>query len=219
MAFELPPLPYDYAALEPHIDEQTMRIHHGKHHQTYVDKANEALAGTQWEDAPVEEVLSSIDPEQQKPLRNNAGGHANHSLFWTIMSPNGGGEPEGDLLAAIQDAFGDAASLRQNDRFVVVLKVTETDAKYARLLLVDQLPAGWEIDNPNLVDGGSLSGLSWLKRDVEPTATEYRDDRFVAAIDRSSGQPAFFTLAYIARAVDPGRYVHPPATVEDIPIS
>jgi superoxide dismutase, Fe-Mn family len=113
MAFELPPLPYDYAALEPHIDEQTMRIHHGKHHQTYVDKANEALAGTQWEDAPVEEVLSSIDPEQQKPLRNNAGGHANHSLFWTIMSPNGGGEPEGPLRAAIEDAFGDVASLRQ----------------------------------------------------------------------------------------------------------
>ena len=113
MAFELPPLPYDYAALEPHIDEQTMRIHHGKHHQTYVDKANEALAGTEWEDAPVEEVLSAIDPEQQKPLRNNAGGHANHSLFWTIMSPDGGGEPEGELRAAIEDAFGDAASLRQ----------------------------------------------------------------------------------------------------------
>ncbi len=113
MAFELPPLPYDYAALEPHIDEQTMRIHHGKHHQTYVDKANEALAGTEWEDAPVEEVLSAIDPEQQKPLRNNAGGHANHSLFWTIMSPDGGGEPEGELRAAIEDAFGDVASLRQ----------------------------------------------------------------------------------------------------------
>ena len=113
MAFELPPLPYDYAALEPHIDEQTMRIHHGKHHQTYVDKANEALAGTEWEDAPVEEVLSAIDPEQQKPLRNNAGGHANHSLFWTIMSPNGGGEPDGELRAAIDDAFGDSASLRQ----------------------------------------------------------------------------------------------------------
>ena len=113
MAFELPPLPYDYAALEPHIDEQTMRIHHGKHHQTYVDKANEALAGTQWAEAPVEEVLSSIDPEQQKPLRNNAGGHANHSLFWTIMGPNGGGEPEGELRAAIEDAFGDVASLRQ----------------------------------------------------------------------------------------------------------
>jgi superoxide dismutase, Fe-Mn family len=113
MAFELPPLPYDYAALEPHIDEQTMRIHHGKHHQTYVDKANEALAATEWEDAPVEEVLSAIDPEQQKPLRNNAGGHANHSLFWTIMSPGGGGEPEGELRAAIDDAFGDVASLRQ----------------------------------------------------------------------------------------------------------
>jgi Fe-Mn family superoxide dismutase len=113
MAFELPPLPYDYAALEPHIDEQTMRIHHGKHHQTYVDKANEALAGTEWEDVPVEEVLSAIDPEQQKPLRNNAGGHANHSLFWTIMSPSGGGEPEGELRAAIEDAFGDVASLRQ----------------------------------------------------------------------------------------------------------
>ena len=113
MAFELPPLPYDYAALEPHIDEQTMRIHHGKHHQTYVDKANEALAGTEWEDAPVEEVLSAIDPEQQKPLRNNAGGHANHSLFWTIMSPDGGGEPQGDLRAAIEDAFGDVGSLRQ----------------------------------------------------------------------------------------------------------
>jgi Fe-Mn family superoxide dismutase len=113
MAFELPPLPYDYAALEPHIDEQTMRIHHGKHHQTYVDKANEALAGTEWEDAPVEEVLSAIDPEQQKPLRNNAGGHANHSLFWTIMSPSGGGEPEGELRAAIEDAFGDVATLRQ----------------------------------------------------------------------------------------------------------
>ena len=113
MAFELPPLPYDYAALEPHIDEQTMRIHHGKHHQTYVDKANEALAGTEWEDSPVEEVLSAIDPEQQKPLRNNAGGHANHSLFWTIMSPNGGGDPEGELRAAIEDAFGDVASLRQ----------------------------------------------------------------------------------------------------------
>jgi Fe-Mn family superoxide dismutase len=113
MAFELPPLPYDYAALEPHIDEQTMRIHHGKHHQTYVDKANEALAGTEWEDSPVEEVLSAIDPEQQKPLRNNAGGHANHSLFWTIMSPNGGGEPEGELRAAVEDAFGDVASLRQ----------------------------------------------------------------------------------------------------------
>jgi uncharacterized protein YfaS (alpha-2-macroglobulin family) len=110
----------------------------------------------------------------------------------------------------------DPSSIRQNERFAVVVKVTETEAKYARLLVVDQLPAGWEIDNPNLVDGGSIAGLSFLKTDVSPSATEYRDDRFVAAVDRASGQPAFFTLAYIARAVAPGKYVHPPATVEDM---
>ena len=110
----------------------------------------------------------------------------------------------------------DAASVRQNDRLVVVLKVTEPEARYARLLLVDPLPAGLEIDNPRLVTGDTLSGLSWLKQDVEPVATEYRDDRFVAAIDRQKGQPAFFTLAYTVRAVSPGRYVHPPAVVEDM---
>ena len=113
MAFELPPLPYDPAALEPHIDEQTMRIHHGKHHQTYVDNANKALEGTDWAAAPVEEVLRSIDPDRDTALRNNAGGHANHSLFWTIMSPDGGGEPEGELRSAIDGAFGDFASFKQ----------------------------------------------------------------------------------------------------------
>ncbi|MCZ8098100.1 MAG: MG2 domain-containing protein [Burkholderiales bacterium] len=110
----------------------------------------------------------------------------------------------------------DAASVRQNDRLVVVLKVTEPEAKFARLLLVDPLPAGLEIDNPRLVTGDTLSGLSWLTQDIEPVATEYRDDRFVAAIDRRKGQPAFFTLAYTVRAVSPGRYVHPPAVVEDM---
>ncbi len=110
----------------------------------------------------------------------------------------------------------DAASVRQNERFVVVLKVTEPESKFARLLLVDPLPAGLEIDNPRLVTGDTLAGLSWLKQDMEPIATEYRDDRFVAAIDREKGQPAFFTLAYTVRAVSPGRYVHPPATVEDM---
>jgi Fe-Mn family superoxide dismutase len=115
MAFELPPLPYDYAALEPHVDEQTMRIHHGKHHQTYVDKANEALAGTEWEDAPVEEVLRNVESlgDKRAAVQNNAGGHANHSLFWAIMSPEGGGEPQGALAEAIADAFGDVPSLRQ----------------------------------------------------------------------------------------------------------
>ncbi len=94
--------------------------------------------------------------------------------------------------------------IRQNDRLVVTLKVTETEAKMARLLLVDLLPAGLEIDNPSLVDSTGLAGLPWLKRDVEPAPAEYRDDRFVAAIDRQPRQPAFFTLAYVVRAVAPG---------------
>ena len=116
MPFEVPDLPYPYDALEPHIDEQTMRLHHDKHHQTYVDKANAALEGTEWADLPVEEVLSSLDrlPEDKRtPVRNNAGGHANHTLFWEIMSPDGGGEPSGALGDAINGAFGDFESFKQ----------------------------------------------------------------------------------------------------------
>ncbi|HEU6443538.1 MAG TPA: superoxide dismutase [Gaiellaceae bacterium] len=115
MAFELPPLPYEYDALEPHIDEQTMRLHHDKHHQAYIDNANKALAGTEWEDNPVESVLSALDamPEEiRTTVRNNAGGHANHTLFWEIMGPDGGGEPEGDLKAAIDGTFGSADELK-----------------------------------------------------------------------------------------------------------
>jgi Fe-Mn family superoxide dismutase len=110
---EVPPLPYDYGALEPHIDEQTMRIHHDKHHQAYVDNANKALEGTQWADASVEEILRGIDQDKDTALRNNAGGHANHSLFWEIMSPDGGGEPEGELADAIASAFGGVGDLKQ----------------------------------------------------------------------------------------------------------
>jgi Fe-Mn family superoxide dismutase len=116
VAFELPPLPYDYAALEPHIDEQTMRLHHDKHHQTYVDKANAALSGTEWADTPVEELLTILDrlPDDiRTAVRNNAGGHANHTLFWEIMGPNGGGEPTGDLAAAIDEAFGGLDALKE----------------------------------------------------------------------------------------------------------
>jgi Fe-Mn family superoxide dismutase len=115
MAFEVPPLPYDYNALEPHIDEQTMRVHHDKHHQAYVDKANAALEGTEWADEPVEQILTIIEtlPEdKQKVLRNNAGGHANHALFWEIMGPDGGGEPEGELADAINDTFGSLDELK-----------------------------------------------------------------------------------------------------------
>ena len=107
-------------------------------------------------------------------------------------------------------------SLTQNERVVVVLKITETEAKYAKLLVVDRLPAGLEIDNPALFDSGSLEAFAWLKRDIEPTHVEYRDDRFVAAVDRDAGQSAFFSLAYVARATTPGHYVHPSATAEDM---
>ncbi|HUB98680.1 MAG TPA: superoxide dismutase, partial [Solirubrobacterales bacterium] len=104
MAYEVPDLPYPYDALEPHIDEATMRVHHDKHHQAYVDKANGALEGTEWADKDVEEVLqnlSSLPGDKQGPVRNNAGGHFNHSLFWQMLSPDGGGAPSGDLAAAI----------------------------------------------------------------------------------------------------------------------
>jgi len=116
MPYELPPLPYDYAALEPHIDEQTMRVHHDKHHQAYIDNANKALEGTEWADRPVEEVLSSLDslPEDKRAaVRNNAGGHANHTLFWEIMGPGGGGEPGGALAEAIGSTFGGLDALKQ----------------------------------------------------------------------------------------------------------
>jgi Fe-Mn family superoxide dismutase len=109
MAYEVPPLPYDYAALEPHIDEATMRVHHDKHHQAYVDKANAALEGTEWGDRPVEEVianLSELPDDKRGAVRNNGGGHLNHTLFWESMSPDGGGAPDGDLAQAIDDAFG-----------------------------------------------------------------------------------------------------------------
>ena len=109
MAYEVPPLPYDYNALEPTIDEATMKLHHDKHHQAYVDKANAALEGTEWADKDVEEVLQNLDslPDDKKgPVRNNGGGHANHTLFWESMSPDGGGEPSGELGDAIKDKFG-----------------------------------------------------------------------------------------------------------------
>jgi Fe-Mn family superoxide dismutase len=109
MAYEVPPLPYDYNALEPHIDEATMKLHHDKHHQAYVDKANGALEGTEWQDKPIEEVLQnldSLDDDKKGVVRNNGGGHANHTFFWEIMTPDGGGAPRGALLDAIVEKFG-----------------------------------------------------------------------------------------------------------------
>src|SRR3954447_836205 len=108
MAFEVPPLPYDYAALEPHIDEATMRVHHDKHHQAYVDKANAALKGTEFENSSIEEILKNLDAlpaDKQKAVRNHGGGDYHHSLFWEFLSPYGGGEPTGALAEAINGAF------------------------------------------------------------------------------------------------------------------
>ena len=116
MAFEVPDLPYDYDALEPHIDEATMKVHHDKHHQAYVDKANDALAGTDWEGKPVEEVLQNLDQlpdDKRTAVRNNAGGHANHSFFWEIMSPDGGGDPSGELASRIGETFGGLDQLKE----------------------------------------------------------------------------------------------------------
>ena len=115
MPLQLPPLPYDYDALEPTIDAETMKLHHDKHHQAYVDNANKALEGTEWADRPVEQILVELDllPEdKQAAVRNNAGGHANHSLFWEIMGPNGGGEPSGKLADAINDTFNSLDELK-----------------------------------------------------------------------------------------------------------
>jgi Fe-Mn family superoxide dismutase len=150
MPFEVPPLPYDYAALEPHIDEQTMRLHHDKHHQAYVDNANKALEGTEWADRPVEEVLQSLEllPEDiRTAVRNNAGGHANHSFFWEIMSPNGGGEPQGELAEAINSTFGSFDSL--------VEQVNDAGVK--------RFGSGWSW---LIVDGGTLAVTSTPNQDT-----------------------------------------------------
>jgi Fe-Mn family superoxide dismutase len=130
MAYSVPPLPYAYDALEPHIDKATMEFHHDKHHQAYVDKANAALEGTEWENADVEEVLKNLDSlpaDKRTAVKNNGGGHYNHGIFWEIMSPDGGGAPEGELASAIEAAFGSF------DEFKAKLKETG----------VNQFGSGW----------------------------------------------------------------------------
>jgi len=116
MAYKVPDLPYPYDALEPHISEETMRFHHDKHHQAYVDKANAALAGTEWEDVRPKEILTRLNElpdELRDVVRNNAGGQYNHCMFWRSMSPDGGGEPEGKLAHAIKDTFDTFARFKE----------------------------------------------------------------------------------------------------------
>ncbi len=149
MALSLPDLPYDHAALEPTIDEQTMTIHHGKHHQAYVDNANKALEGTEWADRSAEEILGSLDsvPEDiRAAVRNNVGGHANHSFFWQIMAPDGGGAPSGELAEAIDETFGGLDGL----------KTAVNDAG------VKRFGSGWTW---LVSDGGSLSVMSTANQD------------------------------------------------------
>ncbi len=115
MAYSVPDLAYPFDALEPHIDARTMEIHHDKHHGAYVTNLNAALEGTEWMDRPIESVLANLEiiPEDKRTaVRNNGGGHANHTLFWEIMGPNGGGDPSGDLAAAIADTFGSLDDLK-----------------------------------------------------------------------------------------------------------
>ena len=115
MAYSVPDLAYPFDALEPHIDARTMEIHHDKHHGAYVTNLNAALEGTEWMDRPIDSVLSNLEiiPEDKRTaVRNNGGGHANHTLFWEIMGPDGGGEPTGDLAAAISDTFGSLDDLK-----------------------------------------------------------------------------------------------------------
>ena len=117
MAYELPDLPYAHNALEPHIDAKTMEIHHGKHHNTYVTKLNGAVENhSELASKPVEELIKRIKDlpaDIQTPVRNNGGGHANHTMFWQMMSPNGGGEPSGELAEAIKSAFGSVDAFKE----------------------------------------------------------------------------------------------------------
>jgi len=130
MAYSVPDLPYPYDALEPHIDEATMKVHHDKHHQAYVDKANAALEGTDFDGKPIEEVVANLDSlpaDKQTAVRNNGGGHLNHSMFWESMKPGGGGEPTGPLADAINATFGSFDDFKA--------KVSETG--------VGQFGSGW----------------------------------------------------------------------------
>ena len=149
MAFQVPDLPYVYDALEPTIDAETMKLHHDKHHQAYVDKANAALSGTEYESADVETVLANLDrlpADKQKAVRNNAGGHANHTLFWESMGQGKGGAPSGELASAIDSAFGSFDDFK---------KTFEENG-------VNQFGSGWTW---LVSDGGSLVLISTPNQD------------------------------------------------------
>jgi Fe-Mn family superoxide dismutase len=150
MAYTLPDLPYAFDALEPHIDAQTMEIHHDKHHAAYVTNVNAALEGSPLGDLPIEELLQSLDQvgeDKRGAVRNNGGGHYNHTLFWESMSPDGGGEPSGDLADAIGSAFGSFSDFQA--------KLKETG--------VNQFGSGWSW---LVKDGSGLAVLGSANQDT-----------------------------------------------------
>ncbi len=165
MAFELPALPYDFSALEPHIDAKTMEIHHGKHHNGYVTNLNGAVKGTDLEGKSIEELMGSIS-SAPTAVRNNGGGHYNHSLFWTVLSPDGGGEPSGELATAITDKFGSFDAFKEEfnkaaaTRFGSGWAWLSVDSSGA--LQVSSTP---NQDNP-LMDVGDVKGTPVLGLDV-----------------------------------------------------
>ena len=165
MAFELPSLPYAFDALEPNIDTQTMQIHHGKHHAAYVNNLNGAIAGTDLESKSIEEILANIS-SAPAAVRNNGGGHFNHSLFWTVMSPNGGGEPSGALAEAITTAFGSFSAFK--DEFAKAA-ATRFGSGWAWLIVKSDgalaVTSSPNQDNP-LMDIAEVKGTPVLGLDV-----------------------------------------------------
>ena len=162
--FELPKLPYDFNALEPHIDARTMEIHHGKHHQAYVTNLNAAIQGTDAEGKNILELLSSIS-KYSPAVRNNGGGHFNHTLFWNIMGPNGGGEPTGNLKAAIDTTFGSFAAFKEE---FAKAGATRFGSGWAWLVVQDKklvVCSTPNQDNP-LMDVADVKGTPILGLDV-----------------------------------------------------
>ena len=165
MAFELPALPYAYDALEPHIDAKTMEIHHTKHHQAYVTNLNNAIKGTELENMSIDEMMKQSS--LPAPVRNNGGGHWNHSMFWTIMKPNGGGEPTGEVGEAIKKAFGSYEAFKEE---FAKAATTRFGSGWAWLCKVEggavQICSTPNQDNPLMPFAESCGGTPILGLDV-----------------------------------------------------
>ena len=161
MAYTLPALPYAHDALEPHVDARTMEIHHGKHHQAYITKVNDAISGTELENKSVEDLVSdlaSVPEAIRGAVRNNGGGHANHSLFWTVMGPNKGGSPTGELAAAIDAAFGSLDSMKEQ---FTAAAATRFGSGWAWLYVEDgALKVGSTANQDSPLMGAETAGIS-----------------------------------------------------------